>query len=108
MVLAPGPSRRRPGARRGSFDASPTAGLSFVPERQEGSIRGFRIRGVRPGSVAEMVGLEEGDRIDDIDGHDLSRPEGALQAYSRFRNAPDVRVNITRNGEPMTLIYRFK
>jgi general secretion pathway protein C len=55
-----------------------------------------------------MVGLEEGDRIDDIDGHDLSRPEGALQAYSRFRNAPDVRVNITRNGEPMTLIYRFK
>ncbi|MFO0661044.1 MAG: type II secretion system protein GspC [Polyangiaceae bacterium] len=49
-----------------------------VPEQENGKTVGVRLFGVRPDSLLGSLGLENGDRLQTINGFDLSNPEKAL------------------------------
>ena len=69
---------------------------------------GVRILGVRPGSVLSALGIENGDRLTNINGYDVADPQRALEAYGKIRNAENIVVAVNRSGKAMSLDIQIK
>jgi general secretion pathway protein C len=81
--------------------------VRVVTERNGDSIVGVRLFGIRSRSLLELVGLQNGDRLQSINGFALGTPAQALSAYVQLRTARRVALNIERRGRPVTLAYRI-
>jgi len=80
----------------------------IVPEQENGKVVGIRLFGVRPDTLLGVLGMENGDRLQSINGFDMTSPEKALEAYARLRTADHMTVAINRKGSNMNLDYNIK
>jgi general secretion pathway protein C len=80
----------------------------IVPEQENGKTVGIRLFGVRPDSLLGTLGMENGDRLEKINGFDMASPEKALEAYARLRTADHLTVQITRRGQQQNLDFNIK
>jgi general secretion pathway protein C len=80
----------------------------IVPEQRDGKVVGIRLFGIRPTSLLGVLGLQNGDRLEQINGFDMASPEKALEAYARLRTASNLTVKVTRRGQPVNIDYRIK
>jgi membrane-associated protease RseP (regulator of RpoE activity) len=62
---------------------------------------------IRPNSTLARLGFENGDRIETINGFDMTSPEQALEAYARLRSADRLTVALRRQGARMEIDYRI-
>ena len=79
-----------------------------VPDVENGRPVGYRIVAVRPDSPLGVLGLRAGDRIERVNGMEVSTPEGGLAAYARFATADIVRLVLRRDGKPTEIELRVK
>ncbi len=79
-----------------------------VPEQENGRTVGIRMFGVRPDTLLGVLGMENGDRLQTINGFDMSSPEKALEAYARLRTADKLTVQVNRRGQNINLDYNIK
>ena len=79
-----------------------------MPDSIDGRIAGIRLLGIKPDGLLGMIGLVNSDRIDQINGLELTSPERALEAYARIRNDGKFNLRILRDGKPMTIDYTVK
>jgi general secretion pathway protein C len=80
----------------------------IVPEQENGKVVGIRLFGVRNDTLLGALGMENGDRLQSINGFDMTSPEKALEAYARLRTAEHMTVQINRKGSNMNLDYNIK
>ncbi len=80
----------------------------IVPEQENGKVVGIRLFGVRPDTLLGTLGMENGDRLEKINGFDMASPEKALEAYARLRTADHLTVSVNRRGQGMNLDYNIK
>jgi general secretion pathway protein C len=80
----------------------------IVPEQENGKVVGIRLFGVRPDTLLGVLGMENGDRLEKINGFEMASPEKALEAYARLRTADKLTIQINRRGQPMNLDYNIK
>jgi general secretion pathway protein C len=81
----------------------------IVPEKgADGKTVGIRLFGVRPNTLLGTLGLQNGDRLETINGFEMASPEKALEAYARLRTASKLTIKITRRGQPVTLDFNIK
>ena len=80
----------------------------IVPEQENGKVVGIRMFGVRPDTLLGVLGMENGDRLQTINGFDMASPEKALEAYARLRSADHLTVQVNRRGQNMNLDYNIK
>ena len=80
----------------------------IVPEKEGDKVVGIRLFGVRPESLLGNLGLENGDRLQSINGFEMSDPQKALEAYARLRSADKLQVTVNRRGKPMTIDFSIK
>ncbi|MDC3952929.1 type II secretion system protein GspC [Polyangium jinanense] len=80
----------------------------IVPEKEGDKVVGIRLFGVRPESLLGTLGLENGDRLQSINGFEMSDPQKALEAYARLRTADKLQVSVNRRGKPMTIDFNIK
>jgi general secretion pathway protein C len=80
----------------------------IVPEQENGKVVGIRLFGVRPDTLLGTLGMENGDRLEKINGFDMTSPESALEAYARLRTADRLVVSVTRRGQPVNLDFHIK
>jgi general secretion pathway protein C len=80
----------------------------IVPEQENGKLVGIRLFGVRPDTLLGVLGMENGDRLETINGFDMTSPEKALEAYARLRTADHLTVKVNRRGSPLNLDYNIK
>lgn len=95
----------------GMLDAQPALlEVKAVPEREGNRVVGVRILGVRAGSPLSMLGLENGDRLETINGLEVASPEKMLEAYARLRGGVTDRVvlRVTRAGRPTEIEYQLR
>ena len=64
--------------------------------------------GIRDDSLLGVLGMKNGDRLQTINGFDMSSPEKALEAYARLRTADKLTVQVNRGGKNMNLDYNIK
>jgi general secretion pathway protein C len=63
---------------------------------------------IRPDTLLGTLGMENGDRLQQINGFDMTSPEKALEAYARLRTADKLTVQVTRRGQLTNLDYNIK
>lgn len=80
----------------------------FVPSIQDGQTNGFKVYAIRPGSVFQRMGMENGDRIKAINGLEMNNPEQALSAYSKLKSATELVIAVERRGQSVTLSYQIQ
>lgn len=80
----------------------------IVPEQKDGKVVGIRLFGIRPDTLLGTLGLQNGDRLEAINGFDMASPEKALEAYARLRTASKLNVKINRRGTPMSIDFHIK
>lgn len=82
--------------------------IRIVPEIRGGTIVGVRLFGIRPNTLFVGLGLENGDRLDAVDGIPMVSTADALRAYARLRTAPRLTIQLTRQGRPLSLNYEIQ
>jgi general secretion pathway protein C len=80
----------------------------IVPEQKNGKVVGIRMFGIRPDTLLGTLGMKNGDRLEAINGFNMSSPEKALEAYARLRTASNLNVKINRRGQPMSIDFHIK
>jgi general secretion pathway protein C len=80
----------------------------IVPEQKDGKTVGIRLFGIRSDTLLGTLGMQNGDRLEKINGYDMASPEKALEAYARLRTASKLTVTLSRRGNPMTIEYQIK
>lgn len=80
----------------------------IVPEQKDGKTVGIRLFGIRQDTLLGTLGMQNGDRLEKINGYDMASPEKALEAYARLRTAESLTVQVTRRGQPLTIEYQIK
>lgn len=80
--------------------------IRVVPDKQGEQVKGLKLLGIKSGSLLSLLGLENGDRLQTINGFDVTSPERALEAYARLRAGADqLRVKVERGGAPLEIDY---
>jgi general secretion pathway protein C len=80
----------------------------IVPEQENGRMVGIRMFGIRSDTLLGVLGMENGDRLQTINGFDMSSPEKALEAYARLRTADKLTVSLNRRGQNMNIDYNIR
>ncbi len=79
-----------------------------VPEQENGKTVGVRMYGIRPDTLLGTLGMQNGDRLQSINGFEMSDPSKALEAYARLRTADKLSISLNRGGQPLNLDYNIK
>ena len=79
----------------------------IVPEKEGDKTVGIRMFGIRKGTLLNVLGFQNSDRLVSINDFDISDPQKALEAYGRLRTVDRLKVNVVRNGSPTTLDYNI-
>ncbi len=80
----------------------------MVPDTQNGQTVGMRMYGVRPDTLLGTLGFENGDRLEKINGFDITGVEKGLEAYAKLRTADRFSVTVNRRGQATTIDYHIK
>lgn len=84
-----------------------TKKIRVVPEEVGGKVVGLRLFGIRSDSLLAELGLENGDRLETINGKSIANPEQALQAYALLQKAKVIDLDLLRRGQSMKLRIRL-
>jgi general secretion pathway protein C len=82
--------------------------VRIVPEQKDGKFVGIRLLGIRPQTLLGKLGLQNGDRLETINGFEMASPERALEAYARLRSAESLSVKVSRGGNPVTINLKIQ
>ena len=85
--------------------ASGLGPVRVLPYKRFGVVRGVQVFGMDANSILGMLGFEDGDVIESINGFDVATPDHALEAYARLRSANELSVRIGRRGTTLDLHY---
>jgi general secretion pathway protein C len=80
----------------------------IVPEQENGKVVGIRLFGIRPDTLLGTLGMENGDRLQTINGFDMASPEKALEAYARLRTSDHLTVQVNRRGSNVNIDFNIK
>ena len=70
----------------------------MFPVTKDGETQGFRVSGIKSGSLATMLGLKNGDVVSEINGAKLGTIDDALAMYQKLRRASHLSVTVERGG----------
>jgi general secretion pathway protein C len=82
--------------------------VRIVPEKEGDRVAGLRMFGIRQGSLFSLIGMENGDRLNSINGFEMSDPQKALEAYAKLQRADHLTVSINRGGKPLNIDFNVK
>jgi general secretion pathway protein C len=75
----------------------------ILPKYEEGQMRGVQISQIKPGSLYEQMGLQEGDLVNVIDGTAIESPQQTAEFFQKFASGAPVTVSgIRSDGQPFT------
>ncbi|RME83581.1 MAG: PDZ domain-containing protein, partial [Zetaproteobacteria bacterium] len=76
-----------------------------IPHFTDGKADGFVITEIKPGSVFEQIGLQNGDLIKRVNGQTITTPQQAMALYQALDRANAIEVVVERQGQEITLHY---
>lgn len=73
-----------------------------------GEFDGYRLSAIRRNTVAEQIGLRNGDIIHGVNGQQLSSMQAAMDAYTQLSGGSAFQVEVTRRGQKVQLDYQVR
>jgi general secretion pathway protein C len=78
----------------------------IVPRYGEnGQLSGLQLSAIRPESLLEDAGFQNGDLVVTVNGTDLSDPSQGLKVFRELESAQSFAVDVERGGEILTVEY---
>lgn len=74
----------------------------------DGAVDGYRLSGIRRGSVFEKLGIKNGDIIHTVNGKALTSTSDAMNAYQSLQNESSFSFEITRRSKRQTMEYQVQ
>lgn len=78
-----------------------------IPNYRKGKYEGFKLVGVRPGSLYRAIGIRSGDIVRTVNGKDINTPNKAMELYTQLREAKRLTLVIERRGKLETIVVDF-
>ncbi|MSP71606.1 MAG: hypothetical protein EXR76_05400 [Myxococcales bacterium] len=79
-----------------------------IPHYRDGKPQGFKLVGVRPGSLYSHLGVRSGDVIKGINGEEITSPNKALELVDKLQKPGQWSIEIERRGKRQTMDYLTK
>jgi general secretion pathway protein C len=80
----------------------------LLPNAKDGKVEGFNLSEVKPSGVFGMVGLKNGDTLLRINEFNLDSPDKAMQSFVALKGQSRVKLDLIRDGRPVTLNYDIR
>lgn len=90
---------KMPKSERPSFGTSIADASRVTAQQGRGITLGAYIGGIRPGSIAEAIGLKVGDIVTDINGQRITRANDMEMALARLQKGSRLNVTFSRGNE---------
>lgn len=74
----------------------------IVPKQKDNEVLGYKLYGIRRGSLPKLLGLKNGDMLTAVNGEDLKSMDKAMALYTKLRRASNLSVSIERKGKTIT------
>ena len=78
----------------------------------DGEYDGYRLSAIRRGSLADKLGIRNGDIIHSVNGTTLNSVQGAMAAFQSLSGGTSpgsgFKFEVTRRGQPVTLSYSVR
>jgi general secretion pathway protein C len=79
-----------------------------VPFFQDGKTVGFRVFAIKPGSVFEKIGLQNGDVVQRVNGVELTDPTKAISLFTELQNEGHIALDLQRNAQSKSFSYEIR
>jgi general secretion pathway protein C len=80
----------------------------LLPSQKEGKVEGFRVSEVKPSGVFAMVGIRNNDILLRLNDFTVDSPDKALQSFIALKGQNKLKLDLVRNGQPVTLNYDIR
>lgn len=78
------------------------------PNLVNGKVKGFVLTRIRPNSVYEKLGFQDGDVVEAINGLELTDIAGAIQTLNQMRQETNLELQVRRAGSSMAFKVQVK
>jgi general secretion pathway protein C len=78
------------------------------PNFENGKANGFKMFSIKPGSIYQKIGLQNGDVIRKINGFEMNSPDKALEIYQKLKDSKHITIEVDRNGKVSTMDYTIR
>lgn len=82
-------------------------GRALLHRDAHGNIDGYRLSGIRRGSIGDDLGLRNGDIVHAVNGHAVPSMSEAEEVLEAAKTAKFLHLELTRRGEPVDLRVYF-
>lgn len=79
-----------------------------IPHYRDGQAQGYKLVGVRPGSLYSHLGVRSGDILKGVNGEEVNSPNKALELFEKLKSTDNVTLEVERRGKPVALEYNIK
>jgi len=80
-------------------------GRALLHRGPDGEFDGYRLSAIRRNTLADQLGIKNGDIIHSVNGENLTSVQAAMGAYNTMKSQSNFCFEITRRGSPMELCY---
>ena len=80
----------------------------LLPSQKDGKVEGFRASEVKPGGVFAMIGIRNGDVLLRLNDFPIDAPDKALQSFIALKGQNRLKLDMIRDGRPVTFNYDIR
>jgi type II secretory pathway component PulC len=77
--------------------------VRVVPEVKDGRPAGVRLFGIRPNTIPDAIGFQNGDVLLQVNGVALTDPAEMLKVQAQLRKADVLHLSVLRRGQPLVI-----
>jgi general secretion pathway protein C len=83
-------------------------GRALLHRGPDGEFDGYRLSAIRRNTIADQLGIKNGDIIHSVNGKPLNSMQAAMEAYNTMQNEKEFSFTVTRRGQEQTLNYQVQ
>lgn len=80
----------------------------LLPSQKDGKVEGFRASEVKPNGLFSMIGIKNGDVILRLNDLPMDSPDKALQSFIALKGQNRLKLDLVRDGQPVTFNYDIR
>lgn len=80
----------------------------LLPSQKDGKVEGFRASEVKQGGVFAMIGIKNGDVLLRLNDFPIDSPDKALQSFIALKGQNRLKLDMIRDGRPVTFNYDIR
>lgn len=92
----------------GDLEGLSKMGRALLHRGADGEFDGYRLSAIRRDTIADKLGIKNGDVIHSVNGQPLNSVQNAMGAYQTMQSQNEFEFEITRRGETQKLKYSIR